>query len=74
MALTRDLETIVFALELGAIYLTDGPESTFTTDELFAKAREAVGDEISLDEGDMRIVLKNSRFLKKAGGGRLCLR
>lgn len=55
-------------LELGAIYLTQGPDSTFTTEELLAEARRIGGDEIVLDEKDVRIVLGKAGFLKKEGG------
>jgi hypothetical protein len=64
----RDLEAIVMLLELGAIYLTQGPDSTFTTDELLAEARRIGGDEIVLDEKDVRIVLGKAGFLKKEAG------
>jgi hypothetical protein len=64
----RDLEAIVMLLELGAIYLTQGPDSTFTTEELLAEARRIGGDEIVLDEKDVRIVLGKAGFLRKESG------
>jgi hypothetical protein len=55
-------------LELGAIYLTDEPDSDFTFDELFSKSREIAGDDFVLEEADVRIVLASSSFLKKSEG------
>ena len=68
---SRDLEAIVMLLELAAIYLTTGPEATFTKEELIERARAIGGEEINLDEADVKIVLRKTGFLKKAGAGRL---
>lgn len=70
----KDLEMIVTLLELAAIYLTTSPGSLFTTDELITEARKLGGDEIGLDEGDIKIVLGKAGFLKKETGGRLWLK
>lgn len=64
----HDLEAIVTLLELGAIFLTDEPDSDFTFDELLAQARAISGDDFFLEETDARIVLANSSFLKKSKG------
>lgn len=69
-----DLEAIVMLLELAAISLTKGPESTFTATELIEEARRIGGDECPLDERDARIVLVYVKFLQRVGAGRLRLR
>jgi hypothetical protein len=63
----RDLEAIVTLLELAAIYLTHTPDSDFTVEDLFAEARRIGGDELLLEESDVRIVLGKAGFLKKVG-------
>lgn len=70
----RDLEAIVMLLELAAIYLTQGPESTFTARELIDEARVIGGDGLQLDEADVKIVLGKAGFLRKNHGGRLSLK
>ena len=69
----RDLEAIVTLLELAAICLTTSPESEFTTEQLIAEARQLGGEEITLDEIDIKNVLGKARFLEKEKG-RLRLR
>lgn len=64
----RDLEAIVTLLELAAICLTTGPDSTFTKKQLIDEARRIGGDGIELDESDVSIVLGKPGFLKKVGG------
>lgn len=64
----RDLEAIVTLLELAAICLTTGPDSTFTRKQLIAEARRIGGDGIDLDESDVNIVLGKPGFLKKVAG------
>jgi hypothetical protein len=63
----KDLEAIVTLLHLAAIDLTPTPGSTFTVDELVAKARELGGDEVVIEEADVRIVLGKPGFLKRSG-------
>lgn len=63
----RDLETIVTILELAAIYLTDTPEATVSREEIVAEALRIGGEEVPLDETDVRIVLNASRFLVREG-------
>ena len=64
----RDLEAIVTLLELAAIYLTTGPDSTFTKRQLIDEARRIGGDDVDLDESDVNIVLGKAGFLRKIGG------
>lgn len=64
----RDLEAIVTLLELAAIYLTTGPDSTFTKKQLIDEARRIGGDDVDLDESDVNIVLGKAGFLRKIGG------
>ena len=63
-----DLEAIVTLLELGAIELTPEPDARFTYDELLAEARSIGGDEITLDERDVKIVLPLMKSIKREGG------
>jgi len=64
----RDLEAIVTLLELAAICLTTGPDSSFTKQQLLDEARRIGGDDIDLDENDVNIVLGKAGFLRKIGG------
>ncbi|KAB2910495.1 MAG: hypothetical protein F9K40_02520 [Kofleriaceae bacterium] len=64
----RDLEAIVTLLELAAICLTHAPDADFTTEQLLAEARRLGGEEIHLEENDVRIVLGKAGFLRKVGG------
>ena len=63
----RDLEAIMLVLELAAIRLTDKPDATFTVEELLDTARDLGGDELVLEENDIKIVLGKAGFLKKVG-------
>ena len=63
-----DLEAIVTLLELAAITLTTDPASRFTYDELLTEARRYGGDEIVLDERDVKIVLPHMRYIKRERG------
>jgi hypothetical protein len=63
----KDLEAIVTVLQLAAIELTPTAGALFTVTELLAQVRELAGDEINIDESDVRIVLDKSGFLKKEG-------
>jgi len=69
-----DLEAIVLLLELGAIHLTPDPSARFTFEQLLATVRDIGGDEIVLDERDVRIVMPfMDKMIKKLPGGLLCL-
>ncbi len=61
----RDLEVIVSLLEMAAISLSTIEKPEFTKLELFSEAREYAGKELALIDGDMDIVLRHSKFLKK---------
>jgi hypothetical protein len=63
----KDLEAIVVLLELAAIYLASTPEAEFTLEELLSQVRTIGGDEIGIEEGDVKIVLDKASFLKKVG-------
>lgn len=65
---SRDLETIIMLLELAAISLTPTPDSQFTREELLREANAYGGDDISLHEIDVDIVLPMVKFLKKVPG------
>lgn len=65
----KDLEVIVTLLQLAAIFLTPNPGVTFTFEQLFSEAKDIGGNEISLDEKDVKIVLVNFPFFKKEKGG-----
>jgi hypothetical protein len=69
----QDLEAIVTLLELGAIELTPENGTRFTYEQLLAEARRYGGDEIVLDERDVKIVLPFMKCLKKQPGGTFCL-
>lgn len=71
-----DLEAIVTLLELAAICLTPYPGAPFTKQQLIAKAREMGGDDIQLEEADIKIVLGKPGFLKKSteGPGLICMK
>lgn len=64
----KDLEAIVTLLEVAALSLTPEPDATFTYRELLDEARELCGDEVDLEERDVKIVLEKASFLRKAGG------
>lgn len=64
---STDLEAIVLLLELGAIELTPHDGATFTYEQLLAEARRYGGDEITLDECDVRIVLPLMKSIRKRG-------
>ncbi len=69
-----DLEAIVMLLELSAIELTPEADARFTFEQLLAGACDIGGDEIVLDERDVRIVMPfMGKILKKLPGGFLCL-
>ncbi len=64
-----DLEAIVTLLELGAIELTPAPNTRFTFEQLLAEARRYGGDEITLDERDVRIVLPFMKSIRRDAHG-----
>jgi hypothetical protein len=68
----KDLGVIVTLLEVAALSLTTEAGATFTLDQLIREAREIGG--VALDDRDVRIVLKKSRFLENLGGGLMRLR
>ncbi len=70
----QDLEAIVTLLEVAALSLTDEPGATFTVDQLIHEAREIGGEEIDLDETDVKIVLQKASFVQKISGGELRLK
>lgn len=60
-------EAISSVLEVAAIFLTEGPDSSFTEDELLAKARELAADELAFTDCDARSVLRDARFVDRDG-------
>ena len=64
----KDLEAIVTILQLAALDLTPTTGTTFTEEELVAKAIEIGGDGMGIDVNDVKIVLGKPGFLKKEGG------
>jgi hypothetical protein len=73
-ALPKDLEAIVMALELAALYLTTEPGAEFTAAELIAEAKKIGGDKFVIEEGDIKNVLGKAGFLKKVPGNKLVLK
>ena len=65
----RDLEAIVTLLEIAALSLTKSADATFTLKELIEEAKRLGGDEIEIEDKDVRIVLGKFGFLKSVGGG-----
>lgn len=63
----RDLEAIVTLLQLAAIELTPAPGTKFTAKQLLERVRELGGDEVKVDDADIKIVLGKAGFLKKSG-------
>lgn len=64
----RDLEAIVALLELAALTLTPSLGATFTQEELLREVREIGGDEIEIQDSDIKNVLGKAGFLRKEGG------
>lgn len=71
---SRDLETIVSLLEMAAISITTVSKPTFTRDELLREARKYGGNEITLEDTDVDLVISKAGFLKKESGKRLRLK
>lgn len=63
-----DLEAIVTLMEVAALSLTTEPDATFTYEELVREVRELGGEEVTIEERDIQIVLKKAGFLKKVAG------
>ena len=63
----HDLETVVILLQLAAIELTPTAGTEFTLEELLDTARSLSGDDVVIDETDVKIVLGKAGFLKKVG-------
>jgi hypothetical protein len=63
----KDLGVIITLLEVEALSLTTEPDATFTVDQLIREARKFAGEEIKLDERDIKIVLRKRTFLEKIG-------
>ena len=70
----RDLEAIVTTLEVAALSLSPENDSTFTREQLIAEAHSMCGEEIALQDVDIKIVLNKHSFLRSAGEGKLCIR
>ena len=69
----RDLETIVTVLEVAALSLTTEPGATFTREHLIEEAHKLSGDEVDLQDEDIKIVLTKQGFLRRVGK-ELCMR
>jgi hypothetical protein len=65
---SKDLEAIVTLLEVAALSLTTEPGETFSFEALVREARSIGGDEIELDDGDVKIVMEKARFVERVGG------
>lgn len=64
---SSDLEAILTLLEVAALSLTEEPGATFSLSDLIQEAQKLGGDEISIRERDIKIVLGKTGFLRKAG-------
>ena len=67
-AYSKDLEAIITLLEVAALSLTTEPEERFTLEELVREARAIGGDEIELDDRDIKIVMEKANFIENVGG------
>lgn len=70
----RDLEAIVTLLELAALELTPTAGTSFTRDELFARAMEIGGEDFPMLGVDLPIVFRGVNFLRHECGGRWSLK
>lgn len=70
----KDLEVIRTLLEVAALSLTPKEGSKFRLDQLMTEAQELTGNEIKLDEKDVKNVLGKTRFVKKVGKQHYLLR
>jgi len=64
---SKDLEAIVTLLEVAALTLTTEPNATFSFERLCDEARELGGDEVTINDRDVKIVLEKASFLEKMG-------
>jgi len=71
---SKDLEVIVTLLEVAALSLSPKEGTKFSLDQLLSEARELGGDDVKLDERDVKTVLGKARFVKKAGKQHYLLR
>ena len=67
-AFSKDLEAIVTLLEVAALSLTTEPDKAFTLEELVREARAIGGEEIELDDRDIKIVMEKVSFIEHVGG------
>lgn len=65
----EDLEVIVTLLEIAALSLTTEADATFGVDQLVDEARRLGGNEIAIEERDVKIVLDKAKFVEKVSGG-----
>ncbi len=63
----KDLEVIRTLLEVAALSLTPKEGSKFRLDQWMNEAQELTGNEIKLDEKDVKNVVGKTRFVKKVG-------
>jgi hypothetical protein len=64
---SKDLEVIKTLLEVAALSLTPKEGSKFKLDQWMNEAQELTGNEIKLDEKDVKNVVGKARFVKKVG-------
>lgn len=64
---SKDLEAIVTLMEVAALSLTAEPDATFAFEDLVREIRDLSGDEITIDERDVKIVLEKATFLERVG-------
>jgi hypothetical protein len=69
-----DLGVIVTLLEVAALSLTPKHGATFSFEQLIGEARELGGEQLDLNEKDVKTVLKKARFVKKDGKGHYLLK
>jgi hypothetical protein len=72
--MSKDLEAIVTLLEVASLSLTTEPGSTFTFDQLMREVREVGGNDLKIDDRDVKIVLGKARFVKQVPGGQYRLK
>lgn len=65
----KSFDCISIMLDLAAIWLTDKPGDTFTFEQLFNQAQELGGEEIVLDEEDVKLVFVISPHFQKEKDG-----
>lgn len=66
----KDLEFISIMIDLAAIFLTSAPGDKFTYQQLLDQITELCGDDVILDEKDIKIVFDNMKahFKKEPKG------